>query len=329
MIIGLTYDLRKDWLAEGYSEEETAEFDKEDTIEALETALAGLGHIVERIGHFHHLLARLAEGRRWELVFNICEGMHGLSRESQVPAVLEAFRIPFVFSDPVTLGLSLHKGFTKHVVRGLGVPTPDFRVVDSEAEAVAVDLPFPLFAKPVAEGTGKGIAARSKITNPQSLREVCRQLRKQFRQPVLVETYLPGREFTVGLVGTGEETKALGVMEVVMLEQAEAHAYSYSNKENYLDRVRYRLATDETARLCTEFACRAWRGLGCRDGGRMDFRADAAGIPNFMEVNPLAGLHPVHSDLPILCGLLGIGYQELIGRILNSAVLRLAGETRA
>jgi len=322
MRVGLTYDLRDEYLAMGYSLEETAEFDKPDTVEGIEGALRELGYDTERIGHARALAARLVAGDRWDLVFNIAEGMHGVGREALVPALLDAWRIPYTFSDPLVLALSLHKGMTKSVVRGFGVPTPDFAVVESEADLDAVALPFPLFAKPVAEGTGKGITAASKLRTPGELRAVAADLLARFRQPVLVETYLPGREFTVGIAGTGPDAEVLGVMEVLLGEGAEADAYSYFNKENYQGRVSYRLMRDAAADRCAELALRAWRGLGCRDGGRMDFRLDAAGEASFIEVNPLAGLNPVHSDLPIICRLGGMPYAELIRRIMESAKQR-------
>ena len=324
MRVGLTYDLREEYLAMGYGMEETAEFDKPDTVEGIEGALRELGHETDRIGHVRALAARLVAGDRWDMVFNIAEGMHGVGREALVPALLDAWRIPYTFSDPLVLALSLHKGMTKSVVRGLGVPTPDFAVVETSADLDAVALPYPLFAKPVAEGTGKGITAASKLRTPDELRSVATDLLARFRQPVLVETYLPGREFTVGIAGTGPGAEVLGIMEVLLGEGAEADAYSYFNKENYQGRVSYHLVRDAAADRCAELALRAWRGLGCRDGGRRDFRLDAAGEANFIEVNPLAGLHPVHSDLPIICRLGGIPYVELIRRIMDSARQRCA-----
>jgi D-alanine-D-alanine ligase len=221
---------------------ETAEFDRESTIDGIAGALSQLGHTPERIGAVTQLVPRLAAGERWELVFNIAEGMHGFGRESQVPAVLDAYRIPYTFSDPVVLGISLHKGWAKRVIRDLGLPTPDFAVVESDAQAAAVALPYPLFAKPIAEGTGKGITAASKLNGPAELRTRCRELLERFRQPVLVERFLPGREYTVGITGSGSEARAVGTMEVLLRRQAEAGVYSYANKERRR-LVDYRLVT--------------------------------------------------------------------------------------
>jgi D-alanine-D-alanine ligase len=323
---GITYDLRDDYLAEGYSAEETLEFDRTDTIDAIEQTLQDLGYLTDRIGNIKSLIGRLASGDRWDIVFNIAEGIAGLGREAQVPAILDAYNIPYTFSDPLVLTLTLHKGMTKHVIRDLGIPTPDFAVIESEEDIEKVSLPLPLFAKPVAEGTSKGITADSKITSRKQLVHVCRSLFSTFRQPVLVETFLPGREFTIGIVGTGMDAVALGVMEVHLKENAEKDVYSFINKENCEELVEYRLVDDSMAQKAQETALAAWRGLGCRDAGRVDLRADAEGIPNFMEVNPLAGLHPEHSDLPIICNLAGITYHTLITMIMDSALKRLRGK---
>lgn len=328
MKIGITYDLRHEYLAAGYSEEETAEFDRLDTIDTLERALQHLGYATERIGHIRQLAARLVSGAHWDVVFNIAEGLYGFGREAQVPALLDAYDMPYTFSDPLVLALALHKGMTKHVMHALGVPTPDFAVVETTCEIKRVRLPLPLFAKPVAEGTSKGISAASKIRTHQELQTVCSHLLHTYRQPVLVETFLPGREFTVGIVGTGRRARALGVMEVLLLDVAEPEVYSYANKALYEARVRYRLVDDALAARAIEVALRAWRGLGCRDGGRVDLRCDAHDTPYFLEVNPLPGLHPEHSDLPILCRLLGLSYEALIDMVMESALERCASPAR-
>ena len=323
MTIGLTYDLRQDYLDAGYSREQTAEFDRPDTIDGIEKSLRNLGHETRRIGNVKSLVQRLAAGERWDMVFNICEGMFGLGREAQVPALLDAYEIPYTFSGPLILALALDQGLTKRVVRSFGVPTPDFAVVASPADIAAVGLSFPLFAKPIAEGTGKGIDGRSKIDSRRQLEAVCRKLLEKFDQPVLVETFLPGREFTVGITGSGPDAETIGIMEVMLNPDAEANAYSYINKEKYEELVRYALAPGKEAEACRDVALRAWRGLGCLDAGRVDVKMDQDGVVNFIEVNPLAGLNPTHSDLPIICRLQGIPFQALIERIVASAAKRI------
>jgi len=327
LLIGITYDLRDEYLSEGYTEMETAEFDRPDTIEAIDRALSNAGHQTDRIGSVKALTKRLSAGDRWDMVFNIAEGLCGYGREAQVPALLDAYRIPYVFSDPLVLTLTLHKGMTKRVIRDLGIATPDFAVVAEESDVDSVRLPYPLFVKPVAEGTSKGIDASSKVGSPAELAQTCRRLLSTYRQPLIVETFLPGREFTVGIVGTGRDAVVIGILEIYLKEKAERDIYSYANKENYKELVEYRLLDGPLAGEAERVALKAWRGLGCRDGGRVDLRADGNGILHFLEVNPLAGLHPVHSDLPIICGLAGITYQELIDRIMQSAVKRIGADT--
>jgi len=323
MLVGITYDLRDDYLKEGFGHEETAEFDKEETIIHIENALQHNGYQTERIGHVRSLAKKLVDEKKWDIVFNISEGMYGLAREAQVPCLLDAYNIPYVFSDGVVLGLTLHKGLTKRIIRDAGLPTPDFAVVESIEDVNDIKLQYPLFAKPVAEGTGKGISGLSKLSSPEQLKEVCSMLLKKFKQPVLVERFLPGREFTVGIVGTGRKTRAIGLMEVVYRENEKTKIYSLENKENYENYIDYSVPEESVAKLCFELTEKCWKVLSCRDGGRIDIRMDENGILNFIEVNPLAGMNSIHSDLPILSRFAGISYEELIKMIMDSAVERL------
>jgi D-alanine-D-alanine ligase len=326
MRIGLTYDLRADYLAAGYGEEETAEFDSPVTIEGIEQALLALGQEPDRIGNAQQLMSRLTRGDRWDLVLNIAEGLFGLGRESLVPAILDAYQIPYTFSDPLVTAVCLHKGMTKLVVRNAGVPTPDFAVVERLKDLDRIDLPFPLFAKPVAEGTGKGVTAASKARDPAALRAVCEELLTRYRQPVLVETFLSGREVTVGIWGTGDDAAVIGTMEIHLRPTAEAEVYSYTNKERCEEFVDYSMGQpdkDPEIRRAEEVALAAYRALGCRDAGRADIRSDGQGRPHFIEINALAGLHPQHSDLPLICAGMGIPYVKLIERILRSAAARI------
>ena len=324
MRVGFTYDLRDEYIAEGMSVEEAAEFDKPATIDAIDSTLTELGFRVDRIGNLRALAKRLVAGGRWDIVFNIAEGRSGFAREAQIPALLEGYGIPCVFSDALTLSLCLHKGHAKRIVRDSGLRTPGFVLVEDDgARPDLSGLAFPLFAKPVAEGTGKGVSVKGMVRDAAALREVASNLLERFRQPVLVEEFLPGREFTVGIVGTGAKARVVGTMEILLLESADPLAYTFDNKDQYLSRVRYVLADDAQAGAAAELALDCYRVLGCRDGGRVDIRSDAGEKPHFMEVNPLAGLDPVNSDLPIICGLKGIGYRQLLGWIMDSALERL------
>jgi D-alanine-D-alanine ligase len=320
--IGLCYDLKSDYLAAGFAPHDVMEFDEETTIAGIAEALESLGHPVDRVGRGTELARRLAAGERWDLVFNFAEGVRGRSREAQVPALCEMFDQPYTFSDPLTCAVTLDKPLAKRVVRDSGLPTPPFEVVETEAQAEAIKLELPLFVKPAAEGSSKGVTERSRVSSRGELREACAELIRLFRQPVLVESYLPGREMTVGIVGNCDDVRVVGIMEVVFKEGMDP-AYTALNKAEYTERTEYRLLDGEPlARRAREVALGAYRALACRDAARVDLRCDGDGEPCFLEVNPLPGLNPVTSDLPILSGLAGISYGELLGSIIEAAARR-------
>ena len=322
MRIALVYDLRDDYRVLGFSEEEVAEFDNVDTIDQLDGALRALGCEVDRVGRGQVLAARLAAGMRFDLVFSIAEGVKGRSREAQVPALCELFDQPYLLSDPLTSAVCHDKAVAKRLVRAAGVPTPAFMVATSDASELRGWTEFPAFVKPIAEGTGKGCETASVVHTPQELASAATKLLQRYRQPVLVETYLPGREFTVGIVGNGRDATVLGVCEILLKEDAEANVYSLRNKELCEELVIYARADDGEAWAAARQALAAYQALECRDAARIDFRSNAFGEPYFLEANPLAGLHPHHSDLPILAAQNGVTYVELIGMILDAGLAR-------
>ncbi|HPR62794.1 MAG TPA: D-alanine--D-alanine ligase [Thermoanaerobaculia bacterium] len=323
--IGITYDLRSDYLAMGFTEEAVAEFDSDRTLEALHGTLLDLGYEVERIGHVRNLVRALAEGRTWDLVFNIAEGIGGRCREAQVPAILEAYGIPYTFADPLICALTLDKAFAKRVVAAAGLNTPRHIVGSSWNELEDHNLLYPLFVKPNEEGTGKGIDSRSRVDTPEDYRALCLELLDRSLAPILVEEFLPGREFTTAVLGTGNRALALGTMEVTILNPENRGIYSYETKENCDELVRYtRLEDGPLKDDLQALALAAYRVLECRDAGRVDLRLDRLGKPSFIEVNPLAGLMPGHSDLPMIAGWEGVSYPELIRRIIESASERCA-----
>lgn len=328
MRIGFTYDLRDDYIEKGFSAVEAAEFDTLETIEGIENSLEKLGHTVERIGSVKDLMKKLIGGKSWDIVFNIAEGVSGIGREAQVPAILEAYDTPYVFSDPMVLSMTLHKGMAKRIVRDGGVKTPDFRVVYNESDIEDVQMTYPLFAKPLSEGTGKGIGVMSMIKDEFELRDTCVFLLNEHRQPVIVERFLPGREFTVGITGTGKKAKVVGVIEINFQPQSESDTYGLINKKNYEEMMKYTVPEQKMYDKCAEIALKVWQLLECRDGGRVDLRNNESGDPEFIEVNPLAGLNPVDSDLPILSRMNGLDYDGLIKQIMTSAIKRLNDEKK-
>lgn len=324
MLIGLTYDLRSEYLAAGYSEEDAAEFDSEQTIEAIEGAIQKNGYKTERIGNAFSLIEKLAAGKRWELVFNFAEGIKGRCRESQVPAILELYGVGYTFSDPLVSALTLDKAMAKRLVRQAGLLTADFAVIENLTQLSQVKLKFPLFVKPLAEGTGKGIDKNSRIDTAEQLLDVCGRIIERFQQPAIVEEYLPGREWTTAVLGNGPKAYALGTMEFTISKDAPSPDYSFKVKENWRQYVRY--FPMEKGRLRSEveeLAVKSFRILECRDAARVDIRLDREGRPSFMEINPLPGMNPTHSDLPFIAYQEGWTFEQLIGIIIKNALERL------
>ena len=322
MKVGLTFDLRSWYIDRGYSMDETAEFDKQETVDALENSLKQMGHTTDPIGNAFQLIEALGAGKRWDIVFNIAEGLYGDGRESVVPAILDQYRIPYVFSGPLIMGLSLNKHLAKLVVSAAGVPVSQGILITELSDITKVRMEYPLFVKPVSEGTGKGITEKSLVNNASELEKMVIWILEEFRQPALVEEYLPGREFTVGVVGYGDEAIAIGGMEVICANNL---PYSVEVKENYENYCTYKPLDSDISDECRSVALKAWKALDAVDAGRIDVKADRHGKICFIEANPLAGLNPIHSDLPMLARMYGIDYQNLMTMIMDAAIKRVKG----
>ncbi|EFA72896.1 D-alanine--D-alanine ligase [Cylindrospermopsis raciborskii CENA303] len=330
LLIGLCYDLKTEYIKAGFSTTEVMEFDDEETIIGLENTLNDLGHQVERIGNGGELTRKLVNGDRWDLVFNIAEGIKGRSREAQVPAVCELFDQAYTFSDPLTCALTLDKALTKRIVRDRGLPTAPFIVINNIVEIANINLPLPLFCKPLSEGSSKGITGQSLVKDKAELFNICQTLYNQFQQPILVETFLPGREITVGIIGNGSQAKVVGIMEVIFTDKAETDSYTTLNKQEYLDRIAYQLITnpEPLAIQAEQLALEVYYLLGCRDAARLDLRCDANGVLHFLEINPLPGLDYIYSDLPIMGRLAGISYTEMVNAIVDAAWQRYSSSEK-
>ncbi len=281
-----------------------------------------MGHETEPIGNVFQLIEAIAAGKKWDIVFNIAEGLYGDGRESVVPAILDQYKIPYVFSGPVVMGLSLNKHLAKLVVAAAGVPVSPGCLITELKDLNKCNLKYPLFVKPVSEGTGKGITEKSLVNSSAELAKMVEWILTEFRQPALVEEYLPGREFTVGVVGYKEEAAAIGGMEVMTANNL---PYSVEVKENYQNYCKYKPLDADIIDECKSVALSAWKALNAVDAGRVDLKADRNGNICFIEANPLAGLNPIHSDLPILSRMYGIEYQTLMEMIMKSAIKRMKG----
>jgi D-alanine-D-alanine ligase len=324
--VGITYDLRSDFLRRGFPLEQILHMDKENTIVDLQQALLDIGYHAECIGNIYDLVEQLATGKRWDIVFNYTGGFFGRSREAQIPALLEAYQVPYVLSSPTTLCIALDKSLTKRIIQGDAIPTAAYTVVNNQADAENNPVPYPVCIKPVFGIYGMGV---QKIKTEEDLWPACASLIEQFKQPVLVESYLPGRDLTVGIIGTGAEAKAIGVLEIELdlVNGADPVGYSAFNKEHG-ELAPRKLVRDAIAAQAADIALRAWHVLGCYDAGRVDLRLDAQGIPNFLEVNPIPGLERGDSDFPTIAELQGIAYPQFIEMIMNAAINRIAQQSK-
>ncbi len=307
MRIGLTFNLKP----AGATGDRFEEFDSEETIRALEGALRVAGHESVRLGWGEEMLAAL-DREHIDGVFNLAEGIGGRGRESQVPAVLEMYGIPCTASSALSIGLTLDKALAKMVVLAHGIATAPFRVV-GHGSWVSGALRFPLFCKPSGEGSSMGITASSFCKDEADLDRAIKRL--SHYGPVLVEEFLHGDEYTVGIV----DGEPIGVMQVLPRAKEENFIYSLEVKRDYLNRVEYRTFRNEEIEAV---ALAVWKAFDLRDVARVDIRRDRNGVPNFVEVNPLPGMNPVTSDLIILAAGLGWKYDDLIGRVVESAIRR-------
>ena len=332
MRIGLAYNEKP---ASSVASDAYAEWDDPSTIAAVEQALGFFGSVV-RLEADPHFPQKLSLARP-DIVFNMAEGLVGESREAHVPAICEYAGIPYTGSDPLTLALALHKGRTKEILAYRGVPTAPFRVIERPADLERMPLPFPLFVKPVAEGSGKGIFVNNLCRSDAELRARALFLLEQYAQPVLVETYLPGPEFTVAILGNGTDARCLPVVafDFGTLPTGTVPVYGYEAKwiwdtpERPLDIFQCPAPVPTSLyREIERVSLDAYHALGCRDWCRVDVRVDRFNVPNVVELNPLPGIIPdplMNSCFPKAARVAGYTYDELIQEVVRIAWKRIAG----
>lgn len=301
MRIGLTYDLRR-YVSDAATQGELHEWVEQDreTTDALVAALVSSDHEVVMIGDAKNLIDKLAAGERPDLIFNTCEGELGASSSSQIPSILESVGIAYTFSGPLTMATCAHKGTAKSILRDAGIATADFWVVETLEDLKRVDCTFPAFARPVSRSSSEETRSAQRVADVSQLAKICCQLLGEFAEPVLVETYLPGRELTVCLLGNGPRASVIGSLEN--------------------DQVPIR--EDELVVQSERTALAAWRRMDGCDAGLVDLRADGDGLPHVLRVRPLPALHPQHSEMAIVCLATGVGYRSLVARIVELALQR-------
>ncbi len=331
MKVGLCFNLKKP--SEDPSADDLyAEWDDEETIEAVRSALARQ-HQVNLIEGDEDAFEKLRRLRP-DIVFNIAEGLHGVSRELQIPAMLEMLRIPYTGSDPLTLALCLDKSLAKEVLSYHGISTPPFVVVH-DIKGMKNLPPFPLMVKPLWEGSSKGIGNKALVRTSKQLKEQVSTILTKYRQPALVEKYLPGREFTVALLGNGPDLEMLPIVEI-LFEQLPPDInpiYSYEAKwiwdtvEKPLEIFTCPAKVSPPLRRKIQNVCQAaFSALRCRDWCRIDIRLDDSAEPNILELNPLPGILPnpdANSCFPKAARTAGLAYGDLINRVLEIACQRV------
>ncbi len=323
--VGFTYNVKRE-----HATDEHAEFDPPATIIAIANALARQGHIVVHLEATPDLPRVLAEADV-DLIFNIAEGVEGRNREAQVPALCELMGIPYTGSDSATLAIALDKALAKKVLMQHDILTPNFQVMETGREKLSSELTFPLIVKPNAEGSSKGIGSTNVVDDEAGLREAVRALIERYKQPVLVEEYITGREFTVGLLGD-KRPRVLPPMEILFKDKDNKRpVYNYEVKQEWEKHVFYECpAKLKPAELkaIEKIARETFWALDCRDVGRVDLRMADDGRFYVLEVNPLPGLTPDYSDLVLIGKAIGMGYDELIGEVMLGGLRRLREKRR-
>jgi len=327
MRIGLSYDLKESIAPhQGSCDDAFEEYDSAETVELIATSLEAEGHTVTMLGGGREFLDKITRDKV-DFVFNIAEGRGTYrSREAQVPCTLEMLDIPYSGSDPQCLAICLDKPLTKQLVTSEGVSTPKWRVVNDMRELRHIDSChslFPAIIKPAYEGSSKGIRLTSVVGDAKQATEVIENLLEKYHQPAMLEKIISGDEVTVGITGNSPP-RVLGIMRVLPKQRSDLFLYTLEVKRNYLELVDYEcpagLEEKVLQRLQTS-SLKSFKALGCRDFARVDFRVSPAGIPYFLEINPLPGLGS-HSDLVIMAEKMGWSHGQLISAVLNAALER-------
>jgi len=322
LVIGLVYNCKHDGVGDA-----EAEYDSMDTVNAIAEALRAGGCEVKLFaadgGLASHLMAEPID-----IAFNIAEGIRGRGREAEAPAIFNMLNIPFVGSDETALCVSLDKNMCKRLMESYGVVSPRGMVVAALGDLEKLDLRFPVIVKPNAEGSSKGIPDACVAPNREVLKSMVAEGLTHYNESFLVEEYVAGREFTVGILGNGPSARVFPPMEIAFRHNTydQYRIYSYGVKQDYQRHIEYicPAAIDpQTDTAMRQAALTVFNALGCHDFTRVDFRLSESGTPYFIEINPLPGLAPNYSDFPMLAQFNGLQYGDLVRGVLHAALKRL------
>lgn len=309
-----------------------AEWDTWETINALRNAIE-VFHKVTLIEADNNAFEKFKQSKP-DIVFNIAEGFNNLNRESQIPSMLDMLKIPYTGSDALTLGICLDKARTKEILSYYKIPNAKFILVDRIKPLSNHSIEFPSIVKPVSEGSSKGIFSSSLVKNYDELNAEVKRVIDEYNQPAIIEEFLPGKEFTVALIGNDANTDILPIVEIKYEDFPEnvEHLYSYEakwildTKDNVFDVFECPAAIDnDLEKLIKDTALQTYNVLRCKDWSRIDIRLDKNGTPNIIEINPLPGIMPdpnENSSFPKAARAAGINYNEMIQRVLFEACKR-------
>ncbi|NCN39251.1 MAG: D-alanine--D-alanine ligase [Candidatus Aenigmarchaeota archaeon CG_4_10_14_0_8_um_filter_37_24] len=331
MKVGLTFNSIPEDYVRGESDR-YAEFDDMSTINAIKGAIESGGHEVLLIEADENAYEKLKQSKL-DIVFNIAEGLNGESRESQIPAMLDMLNIPYTGSNALTLGIALDKTRTKEILSYYKIPTAKFQLFKSPNDPLDKNLRFPLFVKPNTEGSSRGITGKSLVNNEKELRETAASIIKKYHQPALVEEFLDGREFTVSLIGNPSEIMPIVEITFDNLPEGVPKFDCYDVKwvwdspDSEVETVICPAKIDKKLEdMIKRTALDTFQALECLDFGRIDMRLDRNGVPNVIDVNPIAGLIPdpkENSRFPKACYTAGMTYNQIILKIIESALKRI------
>lgn len=320
---GIAYNLKKGIVSE--AEDIEAEYDSFDTINAIKDTFEAAGAEVILLEADADFIDKIKQ-HPVDIVFNIAEGSTGRGREAQVPAILNYLGIRYTGSDETTLCIALDKALTKRYLSTFGIKTPNYQLVKTPDFTLDPSLVFPLIVKPDTEGSSKGISDLAIVDDEQQLRSLIEKNFRLYGSAMLIEEYIKGREFTVGILGNGKDMRVFEPLEICYLKEGrENRIYSFNLKKNYKKYVEYRcppLLPDETIRRMKDITAEIYTALECRDLSRIDFRLSEEGEIYFIEINPLPGLAPGYSDYPMMAEFCGMDYRTLVLGVLNSALKR-------
>ncbi len=323
-VVGIIYNLKKG--AKHCAPDAEAELDSIETVKAIREALKKAGLAVELFEADETLPCRLLS-TPIDIAFNIAEGKNGRGREAQIPALLNLLGIPFTGSDETTLCLALDKALTKRILQSYRIRTPKYALLSDGCGKSAAKLRYPVIVKPNAEGSSKGISDVSVVHSAAELKALAGRNLELYGGSMLAEEYIPGREFTVGVLGNGENARVFSPMEIVFKRntQGDYRVYSFGVKQDFQNYVTYECPANipaEVERELMDTAKKVYDILGCRDFARADFRLGSDGRVYFIEINPLPGLAPNYSDYPMLASACGVPYDALVQSVLFAGAQR-------